>query len=231
MTLKNISIQNVGGIARCDIAFGLGFTVITGESGAGKSSVVRAIELASGKRASGSLIRAGEDEAGVEAVFDNSDLGGRYVASRVVSRKGRGAACLQSESVPMTVYSQAVSRLVHIQSQFAQMELLDNDKQREMVDSCGGEPLARVAAELREVFDLARTKDGELKKLAARRAEAEQKFARAGEILSGMKKLDLRTGMEADLEREIAALERDISSAKRASDGLARMTGGMSGRG
>ncbi|GHV47270.1 DNA repair protein RecN [Synergistales bacterium] len=231
MTLKSISIQNVGGIARCCIDFGVGFTVITGESGAGKSSVVRAIELASGKRANSSLIRAGEDEAGVEAVFDGSDSGGRHVVRRVVSRKGRGMSFLQGESVPVSVYSQAVSRLVHIQSQFAQMELLDNDRQREMVDSCGGEPLARELAELREVFDLAKAKDAELKKLAARREDVEQKFAATDEILSGMRKLDLRSGMESDLEREIDALERDISTAAKASEGLSRMTGGMSGRG
>lgn len=229
--LKNISIQNIGGISRCDIAFGAGFTVITGESGAGKSSVVRAIELASGKRANLSFIRAGEDEAKLEAAFDSPNSEGQYIVRRTVSRKGHGAAFLQGESVPMVAYAQAVSRLVHIQSQFAQMELLDNDRQREMVDSCGGERLARAIAELREVFDLAKTKDAELKKIAARRAEAEERFARSDEILAGMKKLDLRADMEADLEREIARLDNDISNAKKASDGLSRMTGGMSGRG
>ena len=48
--LERLTLWNIGGIRRADLAFGRGLTVITGESGAGKSSVVRAIELVGGKR-------------------------------------------------------------------------------------------------------------------------------------------------------------------------------------
>ena len=67
--IEEISIKNVGGIASISMRLETGFTVITGESGAGKSSLVRALELIGGKRSQALFIRSGEDEASVEAVF------------------------------------------------------------------------------------------------------------------------------------------------------------------
>ena len=67
--LERLTLWNIGGIGHTVLPLGRGLTVITGESGAGKSSIVRALELAAGSRGQSSLIRGGEDEAGVEAVF------------------------------------------------------------------------------------------------------------------------------------------------------------------
>ena len=190
--LERLSIHNVGGISRCELAFETGFTVITGESGAGKSSIVRAIELASGKRGQAAFIRAGEEEAGVDAVFhiekktgsktdlclpDLPSLGeerqpaeGVFFTKRTLSRSGRGRASIQGTQLPVALYASSVGRLIHIQSQFAQLELLDPGRQLVMVDSCGSEALHAVLRELRYIFEQARLKERELKDIAARRA-------------------------------------------------------------
>ena len=117
--LERLSIRNVGGISRSELSFGEGFTVVTGESGAGKSSIVRAIELASGKRGQVALIRAGEEEAAVDAIFvmgmpdlrlpdleeDMQPAEGSFFARRSLSRSGgdarpsRGSPC-RSTSTP-----------------------------------------------------------------------------------------------------------------------------------
>ena len=130
--LARLSIRNVGGIGRCELSFENGFTVVTGESGAGKSSIVRAIELVSGKRGQSALIRAGEEEAVVEAIFqtdlrlsgleeDQQPREGTFFAKRGLSRGGRGRAILQGTQAPVTLYASSVGRLIHIQSQFAQL--------------------------------------------------------------------------------------------------------------
>ena len=68
--LSELMVTNVGGIREASLHFKGSFIVITGESGAGKSSLVRALELVSGKRAQASIIRAGVDEAEVTAALE-----------------------------------------------------------------------------------------------------------------------------------------------------------------
>ena len=74
--IEEISIKNVGGIASISMRLETGFTVITGESGAGKSSLVRALELIGGKRSQALFIRSGEEEASVEAVHSAASSSG-----------------------------------------------------------------------------------------------------------------------------------------------------------
>ena len=240
--LQEIDIRNVGGISRCTLTFGAGFTVVTGESGAGKSSIVRAIELVAGKRGQSALIRAGEDEAGADAVFETGlhfpgledDLQpaeGFFFAKRSLARNGRGRATLQGTQVPLTLYAASVSRLIHIQSQFAQLELLDPGRQLAMVDSCGGERLGKELRELREVFEQARQKERELKDIATRRAEIEQKYANAAEVVPLVGRVNPEPGLGASLESEIAELSRRLTAGTRAAQSLDRLTGGLSEQG
>jgi DNA repair protein RecN (Recombination protein N) len=241
-TLTRLAVQNVGGVSCCEIPLEGGFTVFTGESGAGKSSIVRAIELAAGKRAQAALIRAGEDEAVVEAVFSTNlrlpgleepqqPAEGCFFAKRALSRGGRGRALLQGAQVPVALYSSSVGRLVHIQSQFAQLALLDAGRQLAMTDSCGGDPLRESLEKLREVFGRARVKERELREITERRADIERRYANAAEIVPLARKMDLKEGLEASLEAETADLSRRLSAASKAAQGLDRLTGGLSGQG
>jgi DNA repair protein RecN (Recombination protein N) len=240
--LERLSIRNVGGISRCELVFGGGFTVVTGESGAGKSSIVRAIELASGKRGHVSFIRAGEEEAVVDAVFqtelrlpgledEQQPAEGTFFTKRNLSRNGRGRATLQGTQVPVVLYASSLGHLIHIQSQFAQLELLDAGRQLAMVDSCGDVELRGALRELHDVFERARLKERELKDVAARRAEIEQRYSNASEVVPLVKKVNLTAGLEASLEKEIANLSRQLSDRTRLLQTLDRLTGGLSQQG
>jgi DNA repair protein RecN (Recombination protein N) len=240
--LERLSIRNVGSISHCELSFGSGFIVITGESGAGKSSIVRAIELASGKRGQTVLIRAGEEEAVVDAVFqtdlrlpgledEQQPAEGTFFTKRNLSRSGRGRAALQGTQVPVTLYASSVGHLIHIQSQFAQLELLDANRQLAMVDSCGSEELHGVLLELHDVFERARLKERELKDIAARRGEIERRYSNASEVVPLVKKVNPAAGLEASLERELLDLSRRLSDRARLTQTLDRLTGGLSERG
>jgi len=240
--LERLSIRNIGGIGRCDLCFDAGLTVVTGESGAGKSSIVRAIELAAGKRGQTSIMRSGEEEASVDAVFhtdirflnledDQQPSEGVFLVKRVLSRSGRGRAVLQGVQIPAMLYSSSMGRMIHIQSQFAQMELLDAGRQLAMVDSCGGDFLRDSLRELREIFERARVKEREIKNIADRRVEIERRYANASEVVPLVKKVNLTEGLEASLENEIAELSRRIANGAKMAQGLDRLTGGLSARG
>jgi len=240
--LERLTIRNVGGIGLCDLSFDAGLTVVTGESGAGKSSVVRAMELAAGKRGQSSLIRAGEEEASVDAVFHTntrfSDLEdnqqpaeGAFMTKRAFSR-GRGTrAFLQGMQAPVTLYSSSAGRMLHIQSQFAQMDLLDPGRQLAMIDSCGGDELRGFLRELKTAVERAHLKEREIKNITDRRADIERRYANASEVIPLVKKVNITEGLEASLESEIAEIAHRIAGGAKISQGFDRLTGGMSGRG
>lgn len=237
--LERLTLWNIGGIRRADLAFGRGLTVITGESGAGKSSVVRAIELVGGKRGEVQLLRAGEDEGGAEACFGTdarfpelSDAlqpeEGTLLARRTLLRGGRARSSLQGLQIPLATYSVAAARLLRIQSQFAQMELLDDARQLAMLDSCTSREARDTARELCRVFDEARARSQELRAMSRRREEIERRYANAQEVLALVRKVAPEPGLEAGLEASLTELARRIVRRERAQDALNRLFGGLS---
>ncbi|MDO4787188.1 MAG: AAA family ATPase [Fretibacterium sp.] len=240
--LEELRLWNVGGIGQTALSFDRGLTVITGESGAGKSSIVRALELVAGARGQASLIRGGEEEAGAEATFSTAlhfpgledslqPEEGALFARRVLPRGDRARAALQGIHVPLGTYAQAMGRLLRIQSQFAQMELLDADRQLSMVDSCIDSEARAAARELRTVFDQARACDRELRGMAERRAEIERQYANASEVLALVRKVRPEPGLEGALESEIGAINRRLAQQDRARQNLDRLCGGLSEQG
>ena len=104
--IEEVSIRNIGGVASATLRFEKGFTVITGESGAGKSSLVRSLELLGGKRSQTAFLRAGEEEGSVEAVL--SGIGGERRLNWPTPK--RAALSSQKESSQETGGAEPTSR-------------------------------------------------------------------------------------------------------------------------
>jgi signal peptidase I len=97
--LTELHIENLGVIERVEVILGDGLTVVTGETGAGKTMLVEAIELLVGGRADTTVVRHGTDEARVDGRFITHD-GDELVLSRVIARNGRSRAYLNGQAVP-----------------------------------------------------------------------------------------------------------------------------------
>ena len=89
--LRFLSIRNLAVIDRLELEFEPGLNVLTGETGAGKSILVGAVGLLVGGRASAELVRTGEDQAAVEAVFEDA-AGAELLVRREIRRRAAGAA-------------------------------------------------------------------------------------------------------------------------------------------
>ena len=89
--IRFLSVSNLAVIDRLEVEFAPGLTVLTGETGAGKSILVGAVGLLVGGRASADLVRTGEDTAAVQAVFEGPD-GRDVIVRREVSSQGRSRA-------------------------------------------------------------------------------------------------------------------------------------------
>ena len=158
--LSRLSVRNVVLISRLDLEFHEGLTVLTGETGAGKSILLDALGLALGSRADFGLIGAGGDRAEVGAMFhvDQShpvmgildDAGissdGEIILRRQL-RDGKSPALINDTPVSSTLLRQVGDSLVEIQGQFEGRGLLDVQTHRDLLDRfAGAEALAQDVA-------------------------------------------------------------------------------------
>ena len=150
-----ITVLRIFGFALIDeleLALGPGLTVVTGETGAGKSILVGAIALLRGARASVETIRQGRDEARVEAAIelppeatarqrlaaDGRDADGELVVRRSIARTGRGRVHLGGALATAADLATAVAPLVDITSQHDQQALTDPENQLAVLDAFAG---------------------------------------------------------------------------------------------
>ena len=224
--IEKIFINNIGGIKQANLNFTSGLNIITGESGAGKSSVVRALELLTGGRGGVKYIRAGESRGSVEAKFND------FLISREINNNGRSRAKINGGNVKLEECSKLVNSFIRIQNQFAQLELLDNEKQLEMLDSCLGEKIRNETFnDFYEIYDKAKTSTGELRAIKKRRAEIEKQYSNAKEIFELVKIAKPESGLEIKLENLLADITHKISRRERAKESFDTLTGGLSENG
>ncbi|MEY3656277.1 MAG: repair protein RecN [Actinomycetota bacterium] len=145
--LVELSIENLGIIESSRISFQNGFTAFTGETGAGKTMLVEAINLVCGRRAETSVIRDGADEAHVEARFVRAGADGEeeeIILARTIHREGRSRAYINGRMATVASLSEFGEELVDIHGQHAHQRLLTAAVQRESLDTFAGIDLTEL---------------------------------------------------------------------------------------
>ncbi|MGY5318790.1 DNA repair protein RecN [Neomicrococcus lactis] len=174
--IEEISIWDLGVIEHAVLPLGPGYTVVTGETGAGKTMVTSALGLLTGKRADAGSVRHGAKSASVEAIVQtraNSDVavraadaGGSFdtdseeddavahlVLSRSVSSEGRSKATVGGRTTPVGVLGELGDALVAVHGQSDQLRLKGATEQRESLDRFAGPKLASTLADYQGVWD------------------------------------------------------------------------------
>ena len=141
--LVELRVRDLGVIADLDLVIGPGMTALTGETGAGKTLVVEALELLLGGRAESAMVRAGATEATVEGRFLIGDK--EVVLSRAVPTTGRSRAYVDGRMAPVAMLSEIGDELVDLHGQHVHQSLLRQAAQRDALDSFAGSDLAPVA--------------------------------------------------------------------------------------
>lgn len=199
--LVELSIENFAIIDRLQVRFDAGFTVITGETGAGKSIIVDALQAALGGRVSSDLVRTGARLAAVDATFELGDVGAEpefrslledlgvsgdegLILRREIGSTGRGSARVNGRAMPISTLAALGQFLVDIHGQSEHLSVLRRDRQLELLDRYG-----RLMAQRQEVSaaidEYSRAKR-EVATLEGSRRESEQRLDllrfQAGEI-------------------------------------------------
>ena len=127
--LRRLTVSNLAVVEKAEAEFAPGLNVLTGETGAGKSVLMGALELVLGGRADASVVRDGAKEAEVEADF------GETVVRRTVTCEGRSRAWVNDESVSVSELKELGRALVDIHGPTANQKLMEEPFQRETLDS------------------------------------------------------------------------------------------------
>src|SRR5437867_3309254 len=210
--LKLLRINNIAIIAELELELGSGLSLLTGETGAGKSILIDALGLLFGARASAELIRTGEERAVVEAVFESAGAaraveahglpvdGEEIVLRREVHSSGKGKATVNGALVPVSVLRELAPWLAAIHGQHEPQGLLDPETHITVLDRHAG--LALDAEALAGPFRRLREVEAELEALRRDRREAERRREMLDYQATEIEKAGLAAGEEEALRQE-----------------------------
>jgi DNA repair protein RecN (Recombination protein N) len=211
--LGALRITNFAVIEEAEVAFSAGLTVMTGETGAGKSILIDALSLLLGGRADAELIRAGCDEAAVEGLFAKTpllaarldahglpDLGEEVSVRRVIGRSGRAKAYVNGALATVGVLGQVMRGLIDIAGQHEHMSLFNPDLHGALVDRVGrlDEPLEAY----REAHRALTSVEARIRELGGDEHQAAQRREFLRFQLEELDRLEPQPGEDVRLEEE-----------------------------
>jgi DNA repair protein RecN (Recombination protein N) len=150
--LVELAVRDLGVIADLRLFVSKGMSALTGETGAGKTMVVDAIELLVGGRADGVRVRSGTEEAWIEGRFVEGD--DEVVLARAVPRNGRSRAYVDGRLATVAGLAEVGARLVDLHGQHAHQSLLSGSAQRSALDRFGEVDLEPLRAARRRVNEI-----------------------------------------------------------------------------
>ncbi|WP_462412145.1 DNA repair protein RecN [Neobacillus sp. Marseille-QA0830] len=216
--LSELSIKNFAIIERLTISFEKGLTVLTGETGAGKSIIIDAIHLLIGGRGSAEFVRHGEEKAEIEGLYqiDNDnhpvynkamEFGidieeGMVILRRDISKTGKSVCRINGKLVTISTLREIGGTLVDIHGQHEHQELMDETRHLPLLDQFGAK---EITASLKEYQDVFRRFEHARQKLKAL-SENDQQMAHRLDLilfqLSEIQKANLKPGEDDGLYEE-----------------------------
>ena len=217
--LEEISIRSIGVIEHSTIEISPGLTVLTGETGAGKTMILTALNLILGGKSDSSLVRKGSERLvasgsfsvpkSLHEVFEENGLqieDGQLILTRTVNADGKSKATSNAIAIPSSVLATASENLVEVHAQAANLNMTKAAKQRDLLDRFGGnslhEALASYQKELASYHDLKVRIAAMKKSIDSRDAE----LTALREFAALMGKLKLERGELQDISTEISRL-------------------------
>ncbi|CAM3992191.1 DNA repair protein RecN [Mesobacillus thioparans] len=225
--LNELSIRNFAIIEALSVSFNKGLTVLTGETGAGKSIIIDAIHLLVGGRGSAEFVRHGEDKAEIEGLFfiegDNhpckakaAEFGieiedGMIVLRRDIAASGKSVCRINGKLVTIAVLREVGSTLIDIHGQHEHQELMDETRHINLLDQFGSEEILPALHEYQQVY---RSFEQTLKKLKSL-SENEQQMAHRLDLIQFQHDEILSANLMMNEDEELLEERRKLANFER----------------
>jgi len=209
--LRFLKISHLAVIDAVEVEFEPGFNVLTGETGAGKSILVEAVGLLLGGRASGDLVRTGEEAASIEAIFESG--GEELVVRREITAQGRSRAFVNGGLATAGALKDLSARLIELHGQHEHHTLLDPATHVGVLDTFG----RLDGAETATAFDLMRAAVEELARVRRAIADRETRQELVTFQLGDLDRAGLKASEAggASEDAELASARQVLASAER----------------
>jgi DNA repair protein RecN (Recombination protein N) len=218
--ILELTVENLAIIDHAEISFGRGLTVLTGETGAGKSLLIDAIGLVLGERADSDRVRSGADKGSATLLVGLSkslasqldDLGvscddQELLIQREVSSKGRSSVRLNGKASSVGILKQIGELLVDMHGQHDHQSLLDQDRQAQFLDDWIGEPCYRLKRKVADKFAEVESIRRRLNALQTSQKERELKLDMLRHQAGEIRAVGLEIGELAELESKLKRLQ------------------------
>ena len=229
--LSYLKIKDLAIISEQELDFKPGFCVFSGETGAGKSIILQALELILGARSNADLIRSGADGFEVQAIFDLENLskeerrifpdfiqGNELTISRTLSRAGKSKTFINAQAVPLSVLAELMPQILNICRQGEQIQLLNPEYHLTLIDIYA-KNFAEIKAYQQDYKEwIAAKKDFE--ELSEKAKYREERIAELEESQAELEKPDLSPGLREELESKI----KRVSSSQKIVEGLNQLS-------
>ncbi len=215
MALRELRVSNLAVIEEARLPFDEGFTVLTGETGSGKSMCVNALRAALGGRLEPEAVRAGAAVARVAAVFDNpgprlrarrAELGipddDLITLSREVPASGRATCRIDGALVSQAVLREFGDLCVDVTAQGTSHRMLRRNWQREVLDSFGGQECATARAATAAAVQAWRTAAEAVTAVRRAASTGAAELQRARDLVEDLGPVGIRAGEDTDLQAE-----------------------------
>ena len=217
--LEEISIRNLGIIEQSELELGRGLNVLTGETGAGKTMILTALNLVLGGKSDSSLVRHGCERLVATAQFSitsNSKEkldeigaeveGSSLIVTRTVNSDGKSKASCGGVIVPAGTLADVTEPLIEIHGQSANAQIVKPARQRELVDRFGGAPVTSALIEYQEKYSQYLDLKDRIKAMKASSNKRDGEIAELQEFLAAWTKLKAVRNEPSDVEDEIKRL-------------------------
>ena len=244
--LSKLSIKNVALIERADIEFSAGLNVLSGETGAGKSVILDALNFVLGAKADKTMIRHGETECMVKAEFFVSETGkavetlremdvetdGEIIISRKLTDSGKNTVKINGNTVTATMLRKVTDYLVDVHGQSEHFYLLKESNQLKMLDGVIGAPVQEKKSALRDLLGERKEIDERIRMLGGDEEERNRRLDLLRYQIDEIERVDLKEGEEEDLisrRNKMNNLEKIIDALKDACAALNGEGGALDG--
>ena len=203
--IQHLLIQNFAIISNTEIDFKDGLSIITGETGSGKSIVIQAISLALGARADSSFVRSGENKAVIQLQAEYQDKD--YIITREISRNGKNVCKINGSLVTLSEVSSLAKKIADIHGQYDNQQILDPEQHIKLLDSYGLDEIDPVKSDFQLIYEKYKNARLKLNELTSKERESRKKADFYRFEAEEIEKADLKPGEDLELSERISLLQ------------------------